>query len=403
MTLSAADLDQLHADLLAGLDAELPAAIELRHRLHADPRCSGEENDTADVVVQALPAGEVEVLAGTGRWVSFGGEGPVIALRAELDALPIVERTGVPWSASGAAMHACGHDVHMAALVAVCRAASRISLPRPLAAILQPREEVAPSGGADVATSGRLDDVDAVIAAHVQPQLPLGVLGVTAGPTNAGTDVIDIVVTGVGGHAGYPHTTRDPVLAICQVVVSLQQLASRRVDPTVGTVLTIGQLRAGTTSNVVPGRATARGSFRVMRDSDRRDLLAAMEEIVRHTALAHGCTGKLEVVPSEPVLVNDAGLADATSSWLRGTGTIVDETFRSFGADDFSYYCHRTRGLMVFVGTSEDGSVGSAGPGLHSDRFLPDDALIEPVAQALIAGYLGAITARAPSAECIGR
>lgn len=123
-----------------------------------------------------------------------------------------------------------------------------------------------------------LDTLDAVIAAHVQPQLPCGILGVTPGPTNAGTDVVDIVVEGRGGHGGYQHTIRDPVPALCQVVVSLQQLASRRVDPTVGTVLTIGQVHAGTTSNVVPERARAQGSF------------------------------------------------------------------RSFGADDFSHYCHRTVG-----------------------------------------------------------
>jgi len=239
-----------------------------------------------------------------------------------------------------------------------------------------------------------LEDLDAVIAAHVQPQLLSGILGVTPGPTNAGTDVVDITVKGVPGHGGYPHTVRDPVLAMCQVVVSLQQLASRRVDPTVGTVLTIGQVHAGTTSNVVPEWARAQGSLRVMRDFDRTELLAAMEEIVTHTALAHGCSATLEVTPSEPVLVNDADLAAAAAGWLRRSGAIVDDTFRSFGADDFSHYCHRTRGLMLFVGTADEGDPQS--PGLHSDRFLPGDALIEQVGQALIAGYLGAITGRAP-------
>lgn len=397
MTLSAADLDQLHARLLAGLAVELPAATELRHRLHAEPRLSGDENDTAEAVIEALPDGQVEVLAQTGRWIRFGGDGVAIGLRTELDALPVVERTGAAWSASGNLMHACGHDVHMAALVAVCRAAARVAVPRPIVAILQPREEVAPSGGADVADSGLLENLDAVIAAHVQPQLPYGILGVTPGPTNAGTDVVDIVVTGLGGHGGYPHTIRDPVLAMCQVVVSLQQLASRRVDPTVGTVLTIGQVHAGTTSNVVPDRAHAQANLRVMRDFDRVELLAALEEIVTHTALAHGCTATLKVTPSEPVLVNDAGLAGAAAGWLRRTGAIVDDTFRSFGADDFSHYCHRTRGLMLFVGTADENDPGS--PGLHSDRFLPGDDLIEAVGQALIAGYLGAITARAPRTD----
>jgi len=266
--------------------------------VHAQPRLSGDEKYTAEVMVAALPAGQVEVLAKTGRWVDFGGKGPAIGLRAELDALPVVERTGAAWTATGNLMHACGHDVHMAALVAVCRAAARISLPRPIVAILQPREEVAPSGGADVAESGLLEDLDSVIAAHVQPQLPAGILGGTRGPTNAGTDVVDIAIRGVGGHGGYPHTVRDPVLAMCQVVVSLQQLASRRVDPTVGTVLTIGSLHAGTNSNVVPENAHAQASLRVMRDFDRVELLLAMEEIVTHTALAHGCTATVTLTPS---------------------------------------------------------------------------------------------------------
>jgi len=125
-----------------------------------------------------------------------------------------------------------------------------------------------------------------------------------------------------------------------------------------------------------------------------------MDEIVTHTALAHGCTASLQVTPSESVLVNDADLAGAAAGWLRQSGAIVDETFRCFGADDFSHYCHRTRGLMMFVGTADENAPG--GPGLHSDRFLPDDALIEDVGRALIAGYLGAITARAPRVESPG-
>ncbi len=397
MTYDVAALKALHGQLLAELAKELPAARALRHRLHADPRVSGDEDDTAAAVVAGLPTGAVDVIAETGRWVSFGGHGPPIGLRAELDALPIVERTGAAWSASGPVMHACGHDLHLAALSAVCRAAARVTLPRPIVAILQPREEGVPSGGADVAESGRLDDLEAVIAAHVQPQLPFGVLGATPGPTNAGTDVIDIVVEGVPGHAGYPHTTRDPVLALCQVVVSLQQLASRRVDPTVGTVLTIGQVHAGTTANVVPGQAVAQGSLRVMRDSDRTELIATMDEIVRHTALAHGCAATLSATRAEPVLVNDIGLALAATQLLRSTGAVVDESFRSFGADDFSHYCHRTRGLMLFIGTHEDHGGASNSPGLHSDRFLPGDALIEPVAQALIAGYLAALSSPTPA------
>lgn len=396
--MTAIDLEALHHRWSAELESELPDAIALRHRLHADPRVSGDESDTADAVVAALPDGVVRRIVGTGALVRYGGAGPAIALRAELDGLPITERTGVPHAASGSVMHACGHDVHLAGLVAVCHAAQRISLPVPLEAILQPREERPPSGAADIAASPAATDWSAIVAAHVQPQLPDGSVGVDAGPVNAGTDEIEIVVEGRGGHGGYPHTVRDPVLAMCQIVVSLQQLASRRVDPTVGTVLSIGQLHAGTSSNVVPDRAVATGSFRVMRDSDREALLATMREIVTHTALAHGCTATLLAEQAEPVLVNDEALATGASGWLTRSGEQI-ASFRSFGADDFAHYCAITRGLMVFVGTGRTGDGAAEEAGLHSDRFLPADRTVRRIGHALIAGYLAAVPLASPRTE----
>lgn len=393
--MTAIDLEALHHRWTAELESELPDAIALRRRLHADPRVSGDESDTADAVVTALPDGVVRRIAGTGALIRYGGAGPAIALRAELDGLPITERTGASYTASGSVMHACGHDVHLAGLVAVCRAAQRVSLPVPLEAILQPREERPPSGAADIASSPAATDWSAIVAAHVQPQLPDGSVGVDAGPVNAGTDEIEIVVEGRGGHGGYPHTVRDPVLAMCQVVVSLQQLASRRVDPTVGTVLSIGQLHAGTSSNVVPDRAVATGSFRVMRDSDREALLATMREIVTHTALAHGCTATLLAEQAEPVLVNDEALASGASEWLTRSGEQI-VSFRSFGADDFAHYCPIARGLMVFVGTGRTGHGAGEDAGLHSDRFLPADRTVRRIGHALIAGYLAAVPLASP-------
>ena len=149
-------------------------------------------------------------------------------------------------------MHACGHDVHMAALVAVCRAARQLDLPVPLVALLQPREEGVDSGAVDVVAEGGLDGIGAIVAAHVQPQLPAGVVGVTAGPVNAATDEFTITVRGRGGHSGYPHTVDDSVLALSAIVVSLQQLSARRIDPVVGVACMVNQLRAGSANNVVP-------------------------------------------------------------------------------------------------------------------------------------------------------
>ncbi|GAA2090006.1 M20 metallopeptidase family protein [Actinomadura alba] len=373
----------------AAIADELPAAVALRHRLHADPRVSGDEHDTANAVVHALDAGDGTAVAGTGRIVRIGGEGPPVVLRAELDALPIIEQTEVDWAARSGVMHACGHDVHMAGLVAVCRAAARIGIAVPILALLQPREETAPSGAEDVVASGVLDDAPAVIGAHVQPRLAHGVVSATPGSVNAAADEFEITIAGHGGHGGYPHVTRDPVLALCQVVVSLQQVASRRFDPVLGAVCSVGQVTAGSAPNVIPRTATARGNIRVMRNQDRAVAADLIREIVTHTAAAHGCEGDVRIHPLQPVLHNDPALAGRAARWLTDLGAAADTGFRSYGSDDFSHYCEMSRGLMMFVGTAEDTSPDS--PGLHHARFLPDDALVGQVAGAYLAGYLAAV------------
>ncbi|QRP44150.1 M20 family metallopeptidase [Amycolatopsis sp. FDAARGOS 1241] len=385
-------MTDLAARWRAALTDELPAAIELRHRLHADPRASGDEEDTARAVTAALGLGEGMRVAKTGRLLELPGEhpGPAVALRAELDALPVAERTGVPWASNSGLMHACGHDVHLAALVAVCRAARRVGLPRRLVAVLQPREETSPPGALDIVESGALEElgVDTVIGAHVQPRLAHNVVSAAPGPVNASTDEFEVVLHGQGGHAGYPHLVRDPVLALSQLVVSLQQLASRRIDPVHGAVCTVGRIKAGTAANVVPPTATAQGSLRLMRASDRDEALEVLAEIVHSTARAYGCTADLHLSPGEPVLVNDPALAAAAQPWLLDGGADVDVDFRSFGADDFAHYCGSgTRGLMLFVGLGDTAGARS----LHDEVFLPEDAAVGQVAGALLAGYLAAL------------
>ncbi|MGW4832696.1 M20 metallopeptidase family protein [Amycolatopsis japonica] len=385
------ELDELQDRWEAAVEAELPSAIGLRHRVHADPRASGDEEDTARVVVEALGVDDGVRVAKTGRAVLLPGTrpGPAVALRTELDALPVTERTGVPWASETPLMHACGHDVHMAALVATVRAAAVVGVPRPLVALLQPREETSPSGALDIVESGVLTEygVESVIGAHVQPRLAAGVVSAVPGPVNASTDEFEVVVRGQGGHAGYPHLLRDPILALSQIVVSLQQLASRRVDPVFGAVCSVGRIEAGTTANVVPNEARLSGSLRLMRAEDRDLALEGLAEVVHGTAKAHGCRAELEISPCEPVLHNDAGLTQRAHRRLVRTGAAVDTDFRSFGADDFAHYCGMTRGLMMFVGLGDT----AGAPSLHDELFLPPDAAVGQVASALIAGYLAAV------------
>lgn len=368
--------------LLDALGDELPAAVELRHRVHADPRPSGNEADTAAAVAAAL--GEVGVVVGgTGRLVRLGPQPPRVVLRAELDALPIEERTGVPWASRNGCMHACGHDVHLAALVAAARAVAATG--GSVAALLQPREEANPSGAAEIVASGVLGrgEVGAVIAAHLQPAVAAGTMAVTPGVVNASADELEIVVTGRGGHAGYPHTVADPVLALSAVVVALQQLPARRIDPVHGAVCMITQLSAGSAGNVVPERAAARGTLRLMNAADRRNAARLVGDIARSIAGGYGCAAEVAVIDGEPVVDNDPVLARAAGALLADHGWRVRTDFRSFGADDFSHFSAVAPALMVFVGAGSPGR-----PGLHDPEFLPPDEAVGEVAQALLAGYV---------------
>jgi amidohydrolase len=367
----------------------LPEAVALRRMLHEQPRVSGDEAETAAAVARWIGLGEGEVVAGTGRLlcVTEGArpDAPAVVLRAELDALPVKEATGVTWAATNGAMHACGHDVHLAALAAVARSAPAPHLPRPLLALLQPREEGVDSGAADVVAEGRLVGVGAVVAGHVQPRLPAGVVATTPGSVNAAMDEFTVTVRGRGGHSGYPHTVADPVLATSAVVVALQQVGARRIDPTVGVACMVTQVHGGTANNVVPGEAACSGTLRTMRPEDRAAAHRAIEEIAVSVAAGHGCTADVTIAIGEPVLVNDIGLASAAADLLTGLGREIDATWRSFGSDDFAAYGDQVRALMLFVGT------GGERGGLHEATYLPDDEYVGLVAEALIAGYCAAL------------
>jgi amidohydrolase len=382
--------DDPAADLVtrwrAAVQVLLPEAVALRRQLHASPALGGQETETAQTVVDWIGSGDGEVTASTGRLLRVGGaSGDAIAVRAELDGLPVDETTGVPWASTNGAMHACGHDVHLAGLAAVVRAGATLDLPRPLVGLLQPREEGVDSGAADIIEEGGLAGIGAVVAAHVQPRVDAGVIAVTPGPVNAAMDTFRVEVTGRGGHSGYPHTVDDSVLALSAVVVALQQVGARRVDPTSGVACMVTQVHAGSADNVVPSRAVGSGTVRTMRPEDRELAHRTIAEIAISVAAGHGCHADVTIGLGEPVLDNDIVLAARTGELLAGLGHAVVPTFRSFGSDDFAAYCEHVRGLMVFVGT------GSERGGLHDAAYLPDDVYVATVADVLVAGYCAAL------------
>lgn len=382
--------------LREAIEVELPHARELRCRLHAEPEVSGDEERTAERVTGAITANgvggdvEVSVVAETGRLIRIGPAGrPAIAVRAELDALPITEHTGSHDAATNGAMHACGHDVHLAAATALARAAARVQLPVPLVVILQPREESAPSGARDIVADKVLQEhqVRAVVAAHVQPLLAPGTIAATEGAVNAATDEFEIKISGRGGHGGYPHLARDPILALAQVIVALQQVVSRRIDPLHAAVLSVGAVHAGSAANVIPEEAHARGTLRLLDPADRAAVHEEIVTIVDRVADACGCRGDVNLREGEPALVNDSLLTAASHDWLGELGFRLSPPLRSCGADDFSFYGEVTRGLMMFVGVDPAGGAAT----LHHPRFRPPDEAIRDVALALLAGYLAAL------------
>jgi amidohydrolase len=379
--------------LLAGIERELPRAIELRHALHAEPELAHAEERTAARVASELPLA-CEPVSGTARLalVTSGEERTgAVAVRAELDALPIRERTGAPFAATGETMHACGHDVHMAALVALVRAAHelRASLPAPLLAVFQPSEEAYPSGAQQLAEGPLASFAPAaVVAAHVHPEIAWGSVALDPGTVNASCDAVEITLEGEPSHGAYAHQGRDPILAIAELVVALHGLVGRRIDPLHPASLTVGVLEGGSAENVIPARARARVALRAYRHQDRLALRTLVGEAANGVAAAHGCRARVELAAGEPALVNDAHIVARARSLLARAGFAGAPEWRSCGSDDFAFLGALAPSAMAFVGL--DGVEGFVVRPLHHPELLVPDAAVSAVAGTLAALYLAA-------------
>lgn len=380
------------------LAAELPAARKLRRRIHREPETGWQEHRTGAAIAAALADVDgvaIAPVAETGLLVRVGrADGPAIGVRAELDGLPLRELTGASFASANGAMHACGHDVHMAGLVALLRSVGKVAADlAPSAALLgvfQPSEEAAPSGAQAIVKTGRLQEhgVAAMLAVHVHGDVADGAVGTGAGPVNAASGTFTLTVTGTGGHGAYPQHSRDPVMALSSVIVALQQVVSRRSDPMHPTVVSVTRLRAGSAANVIPAEAVAEGTVRVLRQEDREQVFALIRDVATHTAAASGCRAQVDVVSGDPALVNDARLAAATDRWLTRHGFALDEPMRSCGSDDFAEYLQVAPLLMMFLGVGDPSRPGR--PGLHHPEFLPAEDKVDAVAYAMLSGLVGA-------------
>lgn len=397
-------LSSLRERALAALTGAIPEAVEVRRSIHRDPYVGGEEGPTVALLRELLSGSDqLQMLdVADGLLVRLGGAGAAIAIRAEVDALPIQETSGLPWASERPGVaHLCGHDAHTAALLASIRAIESVGAPVPLVAIFQPREEVIPAGAIDILAYPGLDehDIRAVLGVHVQPVLSQGTAAAAPGAINAAADNFDITLRGRPAHGAYPHLGRDPILAASAVVQALQQLVSRRVNPINPAVVTVGSIAGGTSHNAIPAAVTLKGTIRSFDDDDRALLHTELQRITEAVAHGYGCEANVVVELGEPVLRNDPELAARVSAALEVEGYRSASALKSCGADDFSFYCERYPSLMIFAGVG-DGVPG--GPGLHHPEFVPPDETVGDLARIMVVSYFAIaeqLKAAAPTTE----
>ncbi|WP_085708411.1 MULTISPECIES: M20 aminoacylase family protein [unclassified Pseudomonas] len=370
---------------LPGIRALEEEMIALRQHIHAYPELSFEEFATADLVAGKLSEWGYEVhrgLGGTGvvGLLRQGSGGKMIGLRADMDALPIIEQTGLPYaSRHEGVMHACGHDGHTAMLLAAARylAESR-DFDGSLVVIFQPAEEG--DGGAQRMLDDGLFELfpcDAVFAMHNMPGLPVGKLGFLEGPFMASTDTVTIRVDGVGGHGAMPHKAVDPVLAGSAIVMALQSIVSRTVDPLDTAVVTVGAFHAGNAANVIPDHAELQLSVRALKASVRDELIERITRIAQAQASGFGARATVDVDEAQrfPALFNDeaktAFARQVAIDWVGEEGLIPNMKPLT-GSEDFAVMLQRCPGCYLLIGNGD----GEGGCMVHNPGYdFNDDCL----------------------------
>ncbi|KQB87510.1 amidohydrolase [Corynebacterium lowii] len=348
----------------AWLTAHRDEVISWRRHLHAHPELSHEEHSTTAFLAEVLREHGLEprLLPGTGLTVDVGAQDasiPRLAFRADIDALPVREVTGLPFSSTAAGVsHACGHDVHTTIALALACALAEVASKSesgeqvpPVRVIFQPAEEVLAGGASEVIAAGALDGVGAIYALHVEPKLPVGKVGLRSGAITSATDLLTIDVTGPGGHSSRPHLSADVVYGLSKLVTDLPGLLSRRVDPRTGTVLVFGSIKAGDAPNAIPQAGRLSGTLRTADMGVWRTAQPLIEQLVTQVLAPTGCAHRLDYLRGVPPVLNDAA---ATAILAEGATHLdpqaVTEAPQSSGGEDFSWYLQKTSGAMARLG-----------------------------------------------------
>lgn len=398
MPATAVDLRSLIAEECANLAA-------LRQDLHRHPEIMYEEHRTCGVVKRELDSIGVPYAAGlaggTGVLAFIDAPGErAVALRADMDALPIAEETGLAYSSTvPGKMHACGHDGHTAILIGVARVLKRLAsqgaLPRPVTLVFQPAEEGG-GGGARMLADGCLDGkligrpVERIFALHGWPWLDLGCGATREGALLASADRLNIQVHGSGGHAAWPHTVNDSVVAAAAIIMALQTIVSRRVDPLDAAVVSVATVHGGTAGNVLPDSVELTGTIRALTPAVRKFLHAEVTRLAQATAQAHGCRASVHINDGYPPTFNEpSATADVRRAMAAtfGTQRALEAPRPVMGAEDFAFFGERIPAAMFVMGLHRPGDPPM--PALHSPNFDFNDAAIPLGVEALCRLALG--------------
>jgi amidohydrolase len=365
-----------------------PEVVAIRRRIHRQPEVGLDLPKTQAIVLEELARLGLEGRRGTGlssvvAVIEGGRPGPTVLLRADMDALPLHEDTGLEFSSEiDGAMHACGHDTHVAMLLGAARLLleRQADLAGKVILMFQPGEE-GMGGAKTMIEEGLLDAAGSTapsgaLAVHIGTRYPTGEIHLRPGPQMAATDVIRIWVRGRGGHASAPHLALDPIAIAAEIVLALQAMVTRRIDVFDPAVVTIAQITAGTTNNIIPETVFMFGTIRSVSEETRAEVRAGVRRVAEGIAAAHGATAEVDLEAGYPVTINDPAFAAfvmETARLLIDADKVVQLPAPIMGAEDFSYVLQRVPGAMAFLGARPDGLDPATAPQNHSNVVVFDE------------------------------
>jgi hippurate hydrolase len=365
-----------------------PEILDIRRHLHAHPELSFREFNTVAFVEDRLSKigiTDIQHVAGTGLVAHIQGREPAskcIALRADMDALPITEENDVVYASQNkGVMHACGHDVHTSCLLGAARILHemRDQFTGTIKLLFQPGEESHPGGASIMIEQGALKEPipQAIFGLHVFPNLPAGTVGFRPGRYMASADEIYITIHGKGGHAAQPHQTVDPIAIAALVITGLQQVIARKCDPMSPSVLTFGKIAGGFATNVIPEKVELLGTFRAMDEKWRYEAHKWIRDFTEQTCAAYGATASVEIPVGYPVLFNDPALTEKATNWATqyaGDNNVHPLEMR-MGAEDFAFYTHHVPGCFFRIGTNRNNTEYTTP--VHNPRFNVDEEALK--------------------------